>query len=87
MKLLSLYLDHDSSACVLDNGSIIYYSMEERLSRIKHDSGCKFLVSDLLKKKFIYFDLIIVSYIHSIHEDNLRIILDNFEYKKLILYI
>lgn len=85
MKLLSLYLDHDSSACVLDNGSIIYYSMEERLSRIKHDSGCKFLVSDLLKKKFIYFDLIIVSYIHSIHEDNLRIILDNFEYKKLII--
>jgi len=38
MKILSIpTLAHDASICILENGIITFYKMEERYSRVKHD--------------------------------------------------
>lgn len=38
MNILSIPpLAHDTSLCILENGKITYYKMEERFSRNKHD--------------------------------------------------
>ena len=39
MKIVATSLAHDSSACFLEDGSIKYFNKQERLSRIKRQSG------------------------------------------------
>jgi len=39
MKILSLNISHDSSAALFDNGKLIYFNQEERLSRKKRIRG------------------------------------------------
>jgi predicted NodU family carbamoyl transferase len=59
MKILSIpLLAHDSSACVLENGKIISYKMEERFSRKKHDFGFDFILKNI---NHDHFDKIIIT--------------------------
>jgi carbamoyltransferase len=39
MRILSLYLGHDSSACLLDNGAPVAVIEKERSTRRRHDQG------------------------------------------------
>jgi carbamoyltransferase len=43
MKIVGIQKHHNSSACFIDNGKLIYYNQEERLSRNKRHSGIPFL--------------------------------------------
>lgn len=36
MKVLGINISHDSSSCLMENGEIVYYIEEERISKIKH---------------------------------------------------
>lgn len=58
MKILSFNVSHNASACVLENGEILLYLEEERLSRRKRDPSHKFLISKI-KKKFDSFDFFV----------------------------
>lgn len=59
MKILSIpLLAHDSSLCVLENGKITSYKMEERFSRKKHDLNFDYILNELNDNQF---DKIIVS--------------------------
>lgn len=60
MKILSIpLLLHDASICILEDGKITSYLMEERFSRVKHDLNFN-CVLELLQDKE-YFDKIIIS--------------------------
>jgi carbamoyltransferase len=50
MKVLGINLGHNGSACVLEHGEILDYLEEERLSRIKRDTGAKNVVKYFLEK-------------------------------------
>ena len=50
MKVLGINLGHNGSACVLDDGILLEYLEEERLSRIKRDVGAKKVVEYFLEK-------------------------------------
>lgn len=59
MKILSIpLLAHDASLCILKNGQVTSYQMEERFSRKKHDLNCDCILSNLEDN---YFDKIIIS--------------------------
>ena len=64
MKVLSINFSHDASVSVIDDGELVYYSMEERITRKKHDS---FPFFSLLKanKKYKNFDLFVINGLHS----------------------
>ena len=38
-KILGIQKDHNAAACLFYDDELIYYNQEERLSRIKKDSG------------------------------------------------
>ena len=38
MNILSIHYGHDSSACILKDGEVLFYFKEERFSRVKRDS-------------------------------------------------
>jgi carbamoyltransferase len=61
MRVLGLSIGHDASACVIEDGNIVYYRMSERLSRIKHDYDIFPCLQDLTNY-FKSFDSIVVSY-------------------------
>lgn len=88
MKILSLYVGHDASACILDNGKIIYYQMDERLSRRKHEFDLDNVLSQIYEKGHCYFNSIVVTYLkyaeNLIDEIIIPFIDSNFEYEKLI---
>jgi carbamoyltransferase len=59
MKILSIPpLAHDASLCVLENGIITSYKMEERFSRQKHDLNFDCILNNLNDN---HFDKIIIS--------------------------
>lgn len=59
MKILSIpLLVHDSSICILEDGIITSYKMEERFSRKKHDLDFDHILDNL---KNIFFDKIIIT--------------------------
>jgi carbamoyltransferase len=70
MKILSMQLSHDASACILENGKIIYYKCSERITRIKHDSNPLPIISDIIKNKYLEFDTIIITYLDQTYEEN-----------------
>ena len=37
MKILSMSFGHDSSACVIENGNVIFFMEEEKLTFLKKD--------------------------------------------------
>lgn len=48
MRILGLNLSHDSSACVIENGKLIYYNQTERLNHKKHSTN----IIDILIEAF-----------------------------------
>ena len=62
MKILSIPpLAHDASICILENGKITSYKMEERFSRVKHDLNFNSILELLVQENHKYFDKIIIS--------------------------
>jgi carbamoyltransferase len=62
MKILSIpILAHDASICVLENGLITSYKMEERFSRKKHDLNFDCILDLLLQENHNEFDKIIIT--------------------------
>ena len=58
MKILTIpLLVHDASICILEDGAITSYLMEERFSRNKHDAGFDNILDSL---KDNHFDKIII---------------------------
>lgn len=90
MRILSIPpLVHDSSVCILNDGKIELYEMEERFSRLKHDLRFDCILERLVKKyKDEYFDIILISnhfiedYTYSIK--SIKEKLKNIKHKKLI---
>jgi len=59
MKILSIpILAHDTSICILENGIITSYKMEERFSRQKHDFNFNCILNNINHN---HFDKIIIS--------------------------
>jgi carbamoyltransferase len=90
MRILSIPpLLHDSSICILNDGKIELYEMEERFSRVKHDLSFDCILEKLVKNyKDEYFDVVVISshfmknYTYSI--ETIKEKLKNIKYKKLI---
>ena len=55
MKILGIQKHHNSSACLFNNGELVYYNQEERLSKRKKDFG--FPVNCLIEIKKIISDI------------------------------
>lgn len=59
MKILSIpLLAHDASVCILEDGKITSYQMEERFSRNKHDLNFDCILDNL---KDTFFDKVIIT--------------------------
>jgi carbamoyltransferase len=62
MKILTIpRLVHDSSICILEDGRITTYLMEERFSRLKHDLKFDDILDFLIKNNQVNFDKIIIT--------------------------
>ena len=92
MKILTISVGHDASLCILENGKITYYSMEERLSRKKHDWSCVQSILKLINLKNTVFDYVIIPYIQYAGEEkgvqsmvNCFQTTGDFSYKELIV--
>jgi len=87
MKILTIpLLVHDASICILEDGKITSYQMEERFSRKKHDLNSDKILNNL---KDNHFDRIIIiqhfleNYTYSMERVKEKI--QNFSYKELII--
>ena len=90
MKILSIpTLAHDASICILENGIITFYKMEERYSRKKHDLSFDCILELLSQENHKHFDKIIISshflddYTYSI--DKIKEKIKDFSYGELII--
>ena len=90
MKILSIpTLAHDASICILENGIITFYKMEERYSRVKHDLSFDYILELLSQENHKHFDKIIISshflddYTYSIEKIKNKI--KDFSYEELII--
>ena len=90
MKILSIpTLAHDASICILENGIITFYKMEERYSRKKHDLNFNNILELLSQENHKHFDKIIISshflddYTYSIEKIKNKI--KNLSYGELII--
>ena len=87
MKILSIpLLVHDSSICILEDGKIISYQMEERFSRKKHDLNCDNILDNLKDNNFD--NLIITKYFPEDYTPSLEKIkekIQNLSYGELII--
>ena len=87
MKILTIpLLAHDTSICVLDNGKITSYQMEERFSRKKHDLNFDRTLDNL---KNTHFDKVVIiqhfleSYTYSLEKVKEK--LSNISYRELVI--
>jgi carbamoyltransferase len=87
MKILTIpLLVHDASICILEDGKITSYQMEERFSRKKHDLNFDKILNNL---KDNHFDKIIIiqhfleNYTYPLERVKEKI--QNFSYKELII--
>jgi len=90
MKILSIpLLVHDTSICILDEGKITTYKMEERYSRKKHDLHINRIIDELIKEQNINFNIIVLSYSflddYIYPSDKAIKKLESFNYDKLII--
>lgn len=88
MKILSLFLGHDSSATILENGKLVFYLSSERISRKKHCNKIEYILTYLYEKKITKFDYICVN-LYRREDIKFEIPLKNlfqekFKYKNLI---
>lgn len=90
MKILSIpTLAHDASICILEDGKITSYKMEERFSRNKHDLNFDCILGLLSQENYSYFDKIII-YKHFLDNycyliEKIKEKIKNIAYKDLIL--
>ena len=79
-KILGINLSHNSSVCVLDDGEIIFFLEEERLSRIKHDMTPLHILNFITKTLSLPINEIALSGLNN---------LINYDpsYQKLIFYL
>ena len=85
MKVLLLpILNHDASICIIEDGNITHYQMEERFSRKKHDEKL-FNILDNLKGE--HFDRVIVtnSYIFCMPLQKLGERLEGISFDELVI--
>ena len=65
MKILTIpRLVHDASICILEDGAITSYKMEERFSRKKHDSDYDYVLENLKDDNFASGLIIPLIHIH-----------------------
>jgi carbamoyltransferase len=90
MKILSIpVLAHDSSCCIIEDGKVSSYIMEERFSRMKHDPRLDCILDELININQTKFDRIIISksffdkYVYNI--DKLRQRLRKFKFDNLAI--
>ena len=76
-KILGINLSHHGSACVLEDGEIIFFKEEERVTRQKYDTGPYYVLLEISKRYKI--DEIAIGGIN--HH------LNNSNYKKSILFV
>ena len=74
MNILSIQKDHNSSACLYMNNELVYYNQEERLSRIKKDSGYPYYTLQEIQKICKDIDVLLISGYDSVLSENLSII-------------
>lgn len=91
MKILSIpILVHDASICILEDGKITSYKMEERFSRVKHDLRFNHILNLLLEENHSHFDKIIITkhfldeYTYSLKEIKKKI--RSLSYDELIIH-
>lgn len=63
MKILSIHLGHHSSICILSGGSITFYQVDERLSRIKNHRYCEKVIDYLIENENLTFDFIVITFL------------------------
>lgn len=61
MIVLSIHKNHLCSASVFENGKLVYYNQEERLSKKRKDFGFPFYCIDQIKTKFKKIDRCVVT--------------------------
>ncbi len=61
MKIIVIQKDHNSSACLYDDKTLVYYNQEERLSRIKKDAGIPFYCLQEIVKLCHRPDIVIIT--------------------------
>jgi carbamoyltransferase len=90
MKVLGLNLSHNASCAIIENGKLIFFIEEERLSKIKKDISIKKIIKNLKNQYFDYivytgFDINngVINYYEKLLKNLL--IENNINYKELIL--
>jgi len=61
MKTLGIQVHHNSSACLFDDGNLIYYNQEERLSKIKNHEGIPWNCLSEIKKIIKEIDNVVIT--------------------------
>jgi carbamoyltransferase len=61
MKILGIQKHHNSSACLFEDGNLIYYNQEERLSKIKKDFGFPLNCLAEIKKITSDIDVVVIT--------------------------
>lgn len=74
MKILGIQKDHNASACLFNNDTMIYFNQEERLSRIKHDSGLPIRTLEEICNISPEIDVLLITGYDSFFTENLSII-------------
>jgi carbamoyltransferase len=74
MKILGIQKDHNSAACLFYNNNLIYYNQEERVSRIKKDSGFPLETLKEICKICNEIDVLLISGYDHIDSENHSII-------------
>lgn len=90
MKILTIPLTiHDASICLIENGKILSYKMEERFSRKKHDKKLNNILNFINQENNNFFDKIIIplsfseDYTYSLQKVKEKI--KNINYNELII--
>jgi carbamoyltransferase len=70
MIILGIQKHSHSSACLIEDGEIVYFNIEERLSKIKRDNGIPiYCLNEILKFDKVIDKIVITGYNYN-HEEN-----------------
>jgi carbamoyltransferase len=69
-RILGIQKDHNSSACLFYDDELIYYNQEERLSRIKKDSGLPIETLKKICEISSEIDVLVISGYDNFHAEN-----------------
>jgi carbamoyltransferase len=74
MNILGIQKNHNSSACLFVDNTLVYYNEEERLSRIKKDTGFPFFCVQEIQKICSKLDILIITgYDNVLSEDHMLV--------------